>query len=166
RIRCAVEDVEIPLQELPSVPEMETLVEQRTKALGEGVSPERIESDHLVAYARDVIAERQRPEEKRSRMIEMQAIALGDAALVTTPGETFFEIGEAIRSGSPFAHTLVTGYTNGVIGYLPTAKAFEEGGYEPETSFRFYYGTYILAPGAERAVVDAGIRLAKHVWQD
>jgi hypothetical protein len=26
------------------------------------------------------------------------------------------------------------GYTNGWFGYLPTAKGFEEGGYEPRTS--------------------------------
>ena len=166
RIRCAAEEVEVPLQALPPAAEMEAMVAQRAEALGADVSAERFESDHLVAYARDVIAERQLPEQKQSRMIEMQAIALGGAVLVTTPGETFLEIGQAIQAGSPFEHTLVTGYTNGVIGYIPTAKAFDEGGYEVTSSFQFYYGTYTLAPGVEQAVVDAGVRLAKRVWQD
>lgn len=166
RIRCATEHVEVPLQELPSIADMEKRIEQRTKELGPGVPPEEVERSPLVSYARDVIAERQRGKPKRSRVIEMQAIALGDAVLVTTPGETFVEIGQAIKAGSPFEHTLVTGYTNGVIGYIPTAKAFDEGGYEVTSSYQFYYGTYSLAPGVEQAVIDAGIRLAQRVWQD
>ena len=34
----------------------------------------------------------------------------------------------------PFRHTFYFGYTNGWFGYLPTAAAFGEGGYEPTTS--------------------------------
>jgi len=39
-----------------------------------------------------------------------------------------------VRDRSPFAHTFYFGYTNGWLGYLPTAQAFAEGGYEPRTS--------------------------------
>ena len=39
-----------------------------------------------------------------------------------------------VRNESPFRHTFFFGYTNGWLGYLPTAQAFEEGGYEPRTS--------------------------------
>jgi len=39
-----------------------------------------------------------------------------------------------IRERSSFKRTFYFGYTNGWFGYLPTAKAFEEGGYEPRTS--------------------------------
>jgi hypothetical protein len=39
-----------------------------------------------------------------------------------------------IRERSPFKRTFYFGYTNGWFGYLPTAKGFEEGGYEPRTS--------------------------------
>ena len=34
----------------------------------------------------------------------------------------------------PYPFTFYFGYTNGWLGYLPTAKAFEEGGYGPNTS--------------------------------
>jgi hypothetical protein len=40
----------------------------------------------------------------------------------------------AVRAQSSFAHTFYFGYTNGWFGYLPTANAFTEGGYEPRTS--------------------------------
>lgn len=163
QIRCAAEQVEVPLQELPPAEDMEKLIEQRKRELGPDASPEAFAADRLVSYARDVIGEHEGVP-KRSRSIEMQAIALGDAVFVTTPGETFVEIAQAIKAGSPFEHTFVTGYTNGVIGYIPTAKAFDEGGYEVTSSFQFYYGTYFLAPGVEKAVVDAGIRLTQRVW--
>ena len=50
------------------------------------------------------------------------------------PVELLCEIAIAVRNQSPFPHTFYFGYTNGWFGYLPTAKAFEEGGYEPKTS--------------------------------
>jgi hypothetical protein len=39
-----------------------------------------------------------------------------------------------VRNHSPFAHTYYFGYTNGWLGYLPTAQGFQDGGYEPNTS--------------------------------
>jgi len=48
--------------------------------------------------------------------------------------ELFGEISMAVRAVSRFANTFYFGYTNGWFGYLPTARAFQEGGYEPQTS--------------------------------
>jgi len=58
----------------------------------------------------------------------------GDAVLWAAPVEMFCEISGRVRSESPFPYTFYFGYTNGWMGYMPTAKAFEEGGYEPKTS--------------------------------
>jgi hypothetical protein len=52
----------------------------------------------------------------------------------SAPVELFCEIAIAVRNQSPFEHTFYFGYTNGWFGYLPTSKAFSEGGYEPKTS--------------------------------
>ena len=48
--------------------------------------------------------------------------------------ELFCEIAITVRNQSPFAHTFYFGYANGWLGYLPTRRGFEEGGYEPKTS--------------------------------
>lgn len=53
-----------------------------------------------------------------------------DFAIVTNPVELFCEIGMSIKEGSPFKITMVATLTNGACGYVPTAKAFEVGGYE------------------------------------
>src|SRR5439155_6590730 len=67
---------------------------------------------------------------------EVQVVGLGDAAIVGTSGETFVAIGQAIQAASAFADTVVLGYSNGCLGYIPTARAFAEGGYEVDTAFK------------------------------
>jgi neutral ceramidase len=61
-------------------------------------------------------------------------VGINEAIVWSAPVEMFCEIAMDVRNGSPFAHTLFFGYTNGWFGYLPTARGFEEGGYEPRTS--------------------------------
>ena len=60
----------------------------------------------------------------------VQALALNDTAFVAVPGELFVEIGREIKKASPFRHTYVVELANDYVGYLPTRKAFDEGGYE------------------------------------
>ena len=66
--------------------------------------------------------------------LPVRVLRLNDAVIWSAPVELFSEIAIEVRARSPFAHTLYFGYTNGWFGYLPTAKAFAEGGYEPQTS--------------------------------
>jgi len=62
--------------------------------------------------------------------LDISALKIGDLALVGVGGELFTEIGLALKKASPFKHTLIAVLANGSHGYLPTAKAFREGGYE------------------------------------
>jgi neutral ceramidase len=65
--------------------------------------------------------------------IEQVAFILGDAALVSFPGELYTEIGSTLKRRSPFAITCPVGLANGYVGYVPTRKAIREGGYAEET---------------------------------
>ena len=58
------------------------------------------------------------------------AVRLGEAALLLLPGEPFIETALAIRKSSPWGFTMVVGYAEGYIGYIPTDRAFDNGGYE------------------------------------
>jgi hypothetical protein len=60
---------------------------------------------------------------------EVQSMAIEGTAWVGVPGELFVEIGLAIKGASPFPETMVFGYTNDSVGYLPTRSAFPQGGY-------------------------------------
>jgi neutral ceramidase len=55
-----------------------------------------------------------------------------DVAIWSAPIELFCEVSNEIREHSPFPYTFYFGYTNGWLGYLPTASAWEHGGYEVE----------------------------------
>jgi len=167
-LRCATEWADAPLQPLPPRAGTQSLFDSRRQALDAEVaagrlSPLKCDTDHVLGWLGDVLTEWDKPRQQTTRRLEVQAVAVGDTAFVTTPGETFVEIGQAIAAGSPFPHTFVTGYTNGVVGYIPVDTAFEEGGYEVESAYQFYYGTYSLAPGTEAAVAAAGIRAAAAV---
>ena len=48
-------------------------------------------------------------------------------------GEVFVELGIHAKKHSPFGSTMIGGYTNGNMGYIPTRSAFDEGGYEPNS---------------------------------
>ena len=60
----------------------------------------------------------------------VQAIRIGDQAIVSMPFETFVEIGLELKRKSPFKRTFLIELANGSYGYLPTPKHHELGGYE------------------------------------
>jgi neutral ceramidase len=66
--------------------------------------------------------------------LPIRFLRLNDTVVWSAPVELFCEIAIHVRDRSPFTHTLYFGYTNGWFGYLPTAQAVTEGGYEPNTS--------------------------------
>ena len=83
---------------------------------------------------------------------EVQVIRFGaDTALVTLPHEVFVEIGLDIKKRSPFKHTLVLSMAHDVDFYVPTRRAYAEGGYEVVTT--------PLKPGVGEALADAAVKL-------
>ena len=74
---------------------------------------------------------------------EVQVLRLGDLLLVALPGEIFEETGRRIVAALPGGpdRTLVSSYSNGATGYVPTPEALQEGGYE---AFPFGRGRGIL----------------------
>ena len=74
---------------------------------------------------------------KKGQTYEMNisAFSFGDVAGIVVPYEMFDTSGMEIKEGSPFAKTLIAGYAYpGYQGYMPTELAWENGGYEVETS--------------------------------
>ncbi|MCL4194667.1 MAG: hypothetical protein KJZ87_23215, partial [Thermoguttaceae bacterium] len=61
--------------------------------------------------------------------VPLSAMRLGNVAMVFHPAELYSYYGLAIRRDSPFAETIVVGYTDDSIGYLPDPKAYEAGEY-------------------------------------
>jgi hypothetical protein len=85
------------------------------------------------------------------RQTQIQAIRIGDLALVGLPSEMFVEVGLEIKRRSPFARTLVVELANDSFGYIPTDKAFSEGSYETLNS--------LTATGTAPAMVESAVGL-------
>jgi hypothetical protein len=108
----------------------------------------------LVGAYRILWTEKLRARDGESADEEIQAFRISDeVAIVTLPHEIFVEIGMAIRERSPFRRTIVVSLANDVDFYVPTRKAFAEGGYEVETS--------PYKPGGGELLVDAAVRLLR-----
>ncbi len=97
-------------------------------------------------------------------IMEIQAFRLGDCALVAHAAETFNEIGVAIKNSSPALITLFAGYSNGCIGYLPTAAAHALGGYEIELAPYVYDMPGLLDPGCEELVTKQSLQMLQALW--
>ena len=61
---------------------------------------------------------------------EIHALRIGDFVLVSFPGEAFCQVGLRIKEQSQLGFTFVAGYSNGSVGYAPTAEAYGDEAYE------------------------------------
>jgi hypothetical protein len=91
-------------------------------------------------------------------VVEVCVLRLGDAGIVTFPGEMFCEFGLQVKKNSPAKHTLVIELANDEIGYLPTREAFEQGGYEPTT------GTTLYEKGAGEELTASALRQLQELF--
>ena len=90
----------------------------------------------------------------QERKTWVQAIVVGDVALVGVPGEFFTHLGREIKIRSPFRYTFVFELANDYVGYLPDVRSYDRGGYQVWTGLHSY-----LEKGAGEMVVDAVLEI-------
>ena len=162
-VRWASEKVALPLRELPPRlrAEAEKLVLQ-LKAEIKGVSgsggdvwAQRVPRARL-AWAEELL-ERVKAggNEERRQPFEVQTIGVGGLALVGMEGEIFVRYQLDLEAESPFAATILCGYANGCVGYVPTADEYERGGYEVEEAYKVYPSVQMIAAESEEMVRNA-----------
>jgi len=84
----------------------------------------------------------------------LQAVLLGDIALIGVPGELFTKLGIQIKQRSPFCHTYIIELANDYIGYIPDKRAFDFGGYQIWTGFHSF-----IEKGTGEAIEDKAIQM-------
>ena len=70
------------------------------------------------------------PQQGQPRQTTLQAMVIGEVAIVGMPGELFTGLGVDLKARSPFKHTYVVSLTNDWMGYLPDREAHTLGGYQ------------------------------------
>ena len=96
--------------------------------------------------------------------MEVQALRFGDVALVAFAAETFSAIGHEIKQKAPAPHTFFVGTANGCIGYLATAEAHAEGGYEVEEAPLPYRISGRFDPGGAAAATARGLEMVSRLY--
>jgi len=123
QLRCVRHTAKLPYRNIPTLGEL-----QNKQRLGTGLEK---------GWAAFLI---QHPEEvETSATLELTKIDFADnLSLLFMNGEMVVSYGLFVKECSN-GSTIPVAYTNGIIGYVTTAKQLEEGGYEPIDSV-FYYG--------------------------
>jgi hypothetical protein len=132
--------VDIPLAQHPSRKELETLTRK-------GDALEK-------AWAWSILSK----PFSNVRSFYIQRIDLAkEVTLMAMSGEVCSEYGHFVRKLRPNSYTVPLGYSNGVIGYIPTAAMFPEGGYEPDRSSVYYGLPSPFTPELEW-IIQSGLR--------
>ena len=94
---------------------------------------------------------------------EIQALRIGDTAVVGLPGEPFVEGQLAIKLAAPSTYTFPTHLTTQYVGYLPTRDAYARGGHEANEDVTYWAK---FAPGCLEQVVDETVDLVGELFAE
>jgi len=148
----------LPVQEPPSLAQAEATAAEYAAALEaavrEGSEHAIMQARHMAHWAESVVEVVRQGPPWHPRPFEVAVLRVGDVGMVGLSGEVFVEYQIGIAATSPLAQTMVFGTTNGVLGYLPTASAYAEGGYEVEMAHRYYNEPLMIGPESEAMVLD------------
>jgi len=164
------EIVSIPLMPHPPLEEIEAMREEYDEALAEA----RASGDrgrvklawYQASWARRIESQLRDGTAPTEVPGPVHAVRIGDGVIVTGPGETFTEYGIAVKERSPGQPTLYAGYTNEIIGYLPTANEYQFGGYEAGYGYKSVGLPSLFDPGVEQTFVETGVRLAERLFPE
>jgi neutral ceramidase len=93
---------------------------------------------------------------------ELQVLRLGSLYLVAVNGEMFSRFTDCVRARTGKSRIFTVGYANRGFGYIPTAEAYSEGGYEVETA-HFFYNSFRPRMGGLELLCEHAARMIRSV---
>lgn len=150
-IRAAQRDVSLPIRTIP--PEEVARANEMMRTVGRGAVLHGLSP---ITEATSILEMVHYP--VREESVPVQAIRLDDQVIATFPGEVFLEFGHQVMRSSG-RDVMIFGLANDYVGYLPTAEAFGQGGYEVKTS----RGSSRFAPEAGAMMAEASCAVVREV---
>jgi len=147
--------VDLPVELLPPVSELEPMRDhwaaEAERMEAKGLPWARISEAQIKReWAADAIEAHRSRQVRQTVPCEVQAIRLGDTALLALPLEVFAETALAIKGACPASVTLISTNSNGGVGYLATKDAYKGRDYtNPQGLAPKVYGLYALSSQAE-----------------
>jgi neutral ceramidase len=167
--------INLDLLPFPTLAEAEELRAERVRDLEEarasGQERNIIVCGRFMMWADDMV-EAVRSGRPNTVDFEVQVVRVNDIVFVGMSAEVFSGTCVDIRHRSPFEHTIVLGYTNGTLCYLPRAEDYPPDGWTlhrryrvPDMVFQAYGLPTGLAPSSEGRVVEAVQGLLEEIKQ-
>ncbi len=94
----------------------------------------------------------------QARQTILQAMVIGEVAIVGVPGELFTGLGVDLKEHSPFQYTYIASIANDWMGYLPDREAHTLGGYQTWMGLHSY-----AEEGTGERMVDECIRMLRQL---
>jgi hypothetical protein len=159
RVGSATATLELPSRKLPPREEVEAEHRQASQAVERATTEQERTAALGSLHGPTERLERLRRGDGPFRA-EVQALRIGDVALVGIPGEPFAELGLSLKHATAAPRALCVGYANGWLGYIAPPSAWPLGGYEVTL------GTWsVVGPAAFGLLLDAGRRLVDRLWE-
>ncbi|MGC9003698.1 MAG: hypothetical protein ACP5KZ_03215 [bacterium] len=152
-----------PLADPPSISQLREFIAKQEEGIETVSLPERIWRCSYIRWARDTMKKVEEGSYEREAKGKISLLRIGEIVFLFFPGEVFSEIGRKAREivrergFSP----LIIGYYDRLVGYLPTASAFEEGGYEVSDAYRWYGKPAPFLPTVEDIILQTVSDLLK-----
>lgn len=154
-----IREVVLPFKHLPSLSESRELLRRYEDELDNaGTEAQQKIARACLNWAKMLFVKNLKGEIGKEIRIQIQRVTIGEVAIIAIPCEVFVETSLYIKMHSPVP-TLVLGYTNGNVGYLPPASAIARGGYEVLEAHKFYGYPDHFAAVAEENVRRAALQL-------
>ena len=150
--------VKLPLKPLPSPDELRREIEATERAIAEAERkgapyPEISALKGKLQKAKHTLLLAEETGGEREVETEIKAVRVGTLKLACLPGEVFVEIGLSIKE--KYKDAFVISLCNDSLNYVPISSAYDEGGYEPETT--------ILDRGAGEMLLSEILKLLEEV---
>ena len=134
---------------------------KREIILAEGLlnksSKERNDINSRTTSVANRVIEYSGPDHPETEAVLIQAVRIGEQAIVSMPFEVLVEIGLEIKKKSPFERTFLIGLANGSYGYLPTPNQHKLGGYET------WLGTSRFQPQSSEMLIHHLLQMLKEL---
>ena len=120
-------------------------------------SKERNEINKRTTSVANRVIEYSGPDHPETEPVIIQAMRIGEQAIVSMPFEVLVEIGLEIKKRSPFERTFLISMANGGYGYLPPPNQHKLGGYET------WLGTSRFQPQSSELLIDHLLQMLKEL---
>ena len=132
RVRSLKKEVSVKVRRFDEAADERAVTAYCTKRIKDAAAAQRV-IETFRAMRKEVA-----PRQGETQKTWVQAVSIGDVALVGVPGEFFTMLGQEIKRRSPFRYTYVFELANDYVGYIPDEVGFDRGGYQVWTGLHSF----------------------------